>query len=118
MQHYIDIINDDNGWKVISENLINEIIENSILYNFTFHNNDIKDIIYSIRENLFYKNIYLLDNDKKLIKNDIKQFNKLIDKINKEIKILLNIPININEFIDYKEGYFTVIKYKYNYESK
>lgn len=118
MEYYISIIEDSNGWNMITDNLLNEIVNNIKMYSLTFVENDIKEIIYTIKNNLTYKNINLLKEDKELIFNDSEKFNKLINKINYKVKKIYNIPIDINDFINYKEGYFTVIKYNYKYEIK
>lgn len=111
IKYYIDIIKKDENWNPISKDLLNEILEYDKLYGFTLEKDDLKYILSSLKDRLYYKKVNLLEEDiNKLIEGDKKIYDKF-NKINDEIKKVYNIPFSILDFIDYKKKLIYIIKY-------
>lgn len=87
IEYYIDIIKDEEGWKPITNDLINEILENNKLYGFTLDNDDLKSIIDTLKDRLYHKKIKLLKSDiELLIKSDKKIYDKFKEITKKKQK--------------------------------
>lgn len=111
IEYYINIIKNEEDWNPISINLINEILEYNKLYGFTLEKDDLKYILDSLKNKLYYKKVKLVKEDiDKLVKEDKEIYNKF-KKINDKLKKEYNIPFSILDFVDYKNELIYIIKY-------
>lgn len=105
-KYYWMQINDNKGWKPITDKLFNNISEEGWLEDLEYVYDDVN------KEDIIFKELDLIDEDKKgLISFDddiINDFNEF----DIELKDGQKYPYNIIDMIDYDNGKVYILKYK------